>query len=103
MRGPASHKTCSCARFVYNATLAARQAAYKAGTSLSGNDCLKMLPGLKLQYPWLGETPLPGQLYLQGQCRGKIPKVWSEVNSLKLPDGLLHTLGLPALSYRKSP
>ena len=49
-------KTCGCARFVYNATLAARQAAYKAGTPLSGNDCVKMLPGLKVQYPWLKEV-----------------------------------------------
>lgn len=49
-------KTCGCARFVYNTTLAARQAAYKAGTPLSGNDCVKMLPGLKLQYSWLKEV-----------------------------------------------
>ena len=49
-------KTCGCARFVYNTTLAARQDAYKAGTSLSGNDCVKMLPGLKVKYPWLKEV-----------------------------------------------
>lgn len=49
-------RTCGCARFVYNATLAARQTAYKSGTSLSGNDCVKMLPGLKMQYPWLKEV-----------------------------------------------
>lgn len=49
-------KTCGCARFVYNTTLAARQAGYKAGTSLSGNDCVKMLPRLKVQYPWLKEV-----------------------------------------------
>ena len=49
-------KTCGCARFVYNTTLAARQAAYKAGTPLSGNDCVKMLPSLKVQYPWLKEV-----------------------------------------------
>ena len=49
-------KTCGCARFVYNTTLAARQAAYKAGAPLSGNDCVKMLPGLKVQYPWLKEV-----------------------------------------------
>lgn len=51
-----SRKTCGCARFVYNTTLAARQAAYKSGTFLSGNDCVKMLPGLKVQYPWLKEV-----------------------------------------------
>ena len=49
-------KTCGCARFVYNTTLAARQAAYKAGTPLSGNDCVKMLLSLKVQYPWLKEV-----------------------------------------------
>ena len=49
-------KTCGCARFVYNYTLAARQAAYKAGTPLSGNDCVKLLPGLKATYPWLKEV-----------------------------------------------
>ena len=49
-------KTCGCARFVYNATLAARQAAYKAGSPLSGNDCVKLLPELKLQHPWLKEV-----------------------------------------------
>ena len=49
-------KTCGSARFVYNTTLAARQAAYKAGPPLSGNDCVKMLPGLKVQYPWLKEV-----------------------------------------------
>ena len=49
-------KTCGCARFVYNVTLAVRQAAYKAGAPLSGNDCVKMLPGLKVQYPWLKEV-----------------------------------------------
>ena len=49
-------RTCGCARFVYNVTLAARQDAYKSGTSLSGNDCVKMLPGLKVQYPWLKEV-----------------------------------------------
>ena len=60
-------KTCGCARFVYNTTLAARQAAYKAGTPLSGNDCVKMLPGLKVQYPWLKEygPGLPKLLCLQ--------------------------------------
>ena len=49
-------RTCGYARSVYNATLAARQTAYKSGTSLSGNDCVKMLPGLKMQYPWLKEV-----------------------------------------------
>ena len=49
-------KTCGCARFVYNTTLAARQDAYKSGASLSGNDCVKMLPGLKVKYPWLKEV-----------------------------------------------
>lgn len=51
-------KTRGCARFVYNTTLAARQDAYKSGTSLSGNDCVKMLPGLKVQIPLAQEGGL---------------------------------------------
>lgn len=50
-------KTFGCARFVYNQTLAARKDAYTAGkASLSRNDCVKLLPGLKEQYPWLREV-----------------------------------------------
>ena len=50
-------KTFGCVRFVYNQTLAARRDAYdKNKRSLSANDCVKMLPGLKEQYPWLREV-----------------------------------------------
>ena len=46
-------KTFGRVRFVYNQTLAARRDAYdKNKRSLSTNDCVKMLPGLKEQYPW---------------------------------------------------
>ena len=49
-------KTIGCSRFVYNKTLAARKDAYSAGSSISGYDCVKLLPGLKDAYPWLREV-----------------------------------------------
>lgn len=49
-------KTFGCARFVYNQTLAARRDAYAAGSPLSGYDCVKLLPGLKIAYAWLKEV-----------------------------------------------
>ena len=49
-------KTIGCSRFVYNKTLAARKDAYSAGSSISGYDCVKLLPGLKDTYPWLREV-----------------------------------------------
>lgn len=50
-------KTFGCVRFVYNQTLAARRDAYnKDKKALSTYDCVKMLPGLKEQYPWLREV-----------------------------------------------
>ena len=50
-------KTFGRVRFVYNQTLAARRDAYdKNKRSLSTNDCVKMLPGLKEQYPWFKEV-----------------------------------------------
>ena len=49
-------KTISCARFIYNQTLAARKDAYTAGRSISGYDCVKLIPGLKDTYPWLREV-----------------------------------------------
>ena len=41
------HKTIGCSRFVYNQTLVARKGAYASGNSISGYDCVKLLPGLK--------------------------------------------------------
>ena len=49
-------KTIGCSRFVYNQTLAARKDAYAASTPISGYDCVKLLPGLKVAYPWLREV-----------------------------------------------
>ena len=49
-------KTIGCSRFVYNQTLAARKGAYASGSSISGYDCVKLLPGLKDTYPWLREV-----------------------------------------------
>ncbi len=42
-------------RFVYNYFLEMRKNAYDADVKLSGFDCKKMLPGLKVTYPWLKE------------------------------------------------
>ena len=51
------YKTLGCARFVYNYMLAARKDAYtRDRTSLRKYDCVKMLPGLKEQNPWLKEV-----------------------------------------------
>ena len=50
-------KTFGCTRFVYNQILALRIDEYKANAkSLSGYDCIKMLPDLKKQYSWLTEV-----------------------------------------------
>ena len=50
-------KTFGCVRFVYNQTLAVRRDTYdRDKKSLSTNDCVKMLPDLKEQYPWLKEV-----------------------------------------------
>ena len=50
-------KTFGCARFVYNKILAIRKEAYsKDKTSLSNYDCVKMLPAMKDEYPWLREV-----------------------------------------------
>ncbi len=50
-------KTFGCCRYVYNTTLAARNAAYqKDGTRLSGYDCVKMLPAMKAENEWLKEV-----------------------------------------------
>ena len=49
-------KTIGCSRFVYNQTLAARKDAYTTGRSISGYDCVKLIPGLKDTYPWLREV-----------------------------------------------
>ena len=50
-------KTFGCTRFVYNQILAARKAAYsKDKASLSKYDCIKMLPAMKDEYPWLREV-----------------------------------------------
>lgn len=50
-------KTFGCVRFVYNQTLAVRRDAYdRDKKSLPTNDCVKMLPSLKEQYPWLKEV-----------------------------------------------
>ena len=51
------YKTLGCARFVYNYILEARKDAYaRDKTSLRKYDCIKMLPGLKEQNPWLKEV-----------------------------------------------
>ncbi len=51
------YKTLGCARFVYNYMLEARKDAYaRDKTSLRKYDCIKMLPGLKEQNPWLKEV-----------------------------------------------
>lgn len=50
-------RTFGCCRFVYNDALAARIHAYQnVGVSLSKYDCVKRLPALKEQYPWLSEV-----------------------------------------------
>ena len=50
-------KTFGCTRFVYNKILAIRKEAYsKDKTSLSNYDCVKMLPAMKDEYPWLREV-----------------------------------------------
>ena len=50
-------KTFGCGRFVYNNTLSFKQQQYKDhGISLSKYDCIKRLPELKKQYPWLKEV-----------------------------------------------
>lgn len=50
-------KTFGCTRFVYNHMLSTRKTAYdKDKTSLSCYDCIKMLPALKGEYPWLKEV-----------------------------------------------
>lgn len=50
-------KTSGCTRFVYNQILALRMDEYKTKSkSFSGYDCIKMLPDLKKQYPWLTEV-----------------------------------------------
>lgn len=50
-------KTFGCTRFVYNQILALRIDEYKSNAkSLSNYDCIKMLPDLKKQYPWLTEV-----------------------------------------------
>jgi len=46
-----------CCRFVYNHFLAFRMEKWKnERLSVSGFDCKRMLPELKLQYPWLAEV-----------------------------------------------
>lgn len=50
-------KTFGCGRFVYNNALSFRQQQYKDhGISVSKYDCIKRLPELKKQYPWLKEV-----------------------------------------------
>ena len=47
-------KTFGCCRYVYNTTLAAKIDAYRSnGTRLSGYDCVKLLPAMKINNPWL--------------------------------------------------
>ncbi|HMK44353.1 MAG TPA: helix-turn-helix domain-containing protein, partial [Dissulfurispiraceae bacterium] len=46
-----------CCRFVYNHFLEFRMEKWKSERlSVSGFDCKRMLPELKLQYPWLAEV-----------------------------------------------
>lgn len=50
-------KTFGCCRHVYNQTLAARNDAYRlCGVSLSGYDCITLLPEMKAEKPWLKEV-----------------------------------------------
>ena len=50
-------QTFGCCRFVYNRTLAIRQEHYtNLGISLSANDCKKLLPSMKKEYPWLADV-----------------------------------------------
>ena len=47
-------RTFGCCRFVYNRTLAIRQEYYNTlGITLKKYDCVKLLPALKAEYPWL--------------------------------------------------
>jgi len=50
-------RTIGCCRFVYNHFLARRKEAYERdGTTLNQYACMRELPALKQQYPWLQEV-----------------------------------------------
>ena len=50
-------KTFGCCRHVYNVTLAVRSDAYRTfGVSLTGYDCMALLPEMKAEKPWLKEV-----------------------------------------------
>ena len=50
-------KTFGCCRHVYNATLAVRNEAYRTfGVTLTGYDCITLLPEMKAEKPWLKEV-----------------------------------------------
>lgn len=50
-------QTIGCCRFVYNRTLAMRQEYFNTlGITLKKYDCVKLLPSLKVEHPWLKDV-----------------------------------------------
>ena len=91
------NKTIGCCRFVYNEALGAKIDAYSTGqTDLSIYDCIKRLPSLKKQYPWLAEVDSTG---LQSAIRDDLGAAYNNFfRSVKAGQGV----GFPKFRKKRS-